>query len=306
MLRNESQTDSGLMVKSSTQRIMAGNFSSNSSSNDSQMCTAVYTALFATFLFFLPVFIFVLYLGYQRWRKQRSVATSEIMSHSDVFTMNMVVIELFGILGSWFYIFGAYTFQERYTAVGMHFLSVTAPGQALLHLITCVERYLAVVHPVTYLGLKQSGGVRIRNITIGFVWLTCIGSLSAVHLLFHWYTFNMIVFIISSILICFCSFCVLYILFRPGPGKEGGNRGRVDQSKKRAYQTIMAIICALLLRIFGNIGHITLVLQSGINSRNSCVAMWSFAWFSLPSSLVLPLLFLHRVGKLPLCKRNTG
>ncbi|TNN38146.1 hypothetical protein EYF80_051684 [Liparis tanakae] len=87
------------------------------------------TAFIVTLLLLiLPLCVYVIYLGFQRWRQQRSGTT---MSHSDVFTFHMVVVELF------------------------------------FHTLTCVERYLAVVHPVTYLGLKKGKGIRLRNISIG-------------------------------------------------------------------------------------------------------------------------------------------
>lgn len=38
-------------------------------------------------------------------------------------------------------------------------------------LMTCVEHYLAVVHPITYLSLRKAKGIRIRNITAGRIWL---------------------------------------------------------------------------------------------------------------------------------------
>ncbi|KAJ4945014.1 hypothetical protein JOQ06_013553 [Pogonophryne albipinna] len=40
-------------------------------------------------------------------------------------------------------------------------------GESLFHVLTCLERYLAVVRPIIYLRLRNVQGVRIRNISIG-------------------------------------------------------------------------------------------------------------------------------------------
>lgn len=44
-------------------------------------------------------------------------------------------------------------------------------GEILFHILTCVERCLAVVHPVPYLRLKNKRGVRIQAVSTGCVWL---------------------------------------------------------------------------------------------------------------------------------------
>ncbi|KAI3376422.1 hypothetical protein L3Q82_016443 [Scortum barcoo] len=128
---------------------MSDNFSSPTNTTLLYECFDVHVIIFISgafaitkFFLQLPLSIFILHLGHQRWRQQRSFKTT---SHSDFFTLHMAALELISELGSAF------------------------------HILTCVERYLAVVHPVTYLGLKQSGGIRIRNISTGCVWLLCFG-----------------------------------------------------------------------------------------------------------------------------------
>lgn len=58
---------------------------------------------------------------------------------------------------------------------------------------------------------------------------------------------NFFLLILSIIISSFCSLSVIFVLIRPGPGKHGGNRERVVQSKKMAY-TIVAILGVLVLR----------------------------------------------------------
>ncbi|TNN38147.1 hypothetical protein EYF80_051685 [Liparis tanakae] len=159
-------------------------------------------------LLILPPCVFVIYLGFQRWRQQRSGTT---MSHSDVVTFHMVAMELMSIVGSIINCCGILTRLLEVMIVGLNLITINMSGQLSFHTLTCVERYLAVVHPVTYLGLKKGKGIRLRNISIGCVWLMAFSNI--------------------------------------GPGAGGEGRPRVDQSKMRAFYTIMAILEALFIRV---------------------------------------------------------
>ncbi|KAI4799207.1 hypothetical protein KUCAC02_017843 [Chaenocephalus aceratus] len=275
---------------------MAANSSSNSTLHPADCPNPI---LVFTALLLVPLFIFVLYTGFQRWRKRDSAATT---SHTDVFTFHMVALELIGVVGDTVYCYGIYSNHTFLTNVGMNVFSVVSPGQALFHLLSCVKRYLAVVNPVTYLRLRRGGGVRIRNISIGGVWCICFVStgLDDIRIALIILTFGYLVF--SLIVVCFCSISVLFVLIRPGPGEGGGNRERVDQSKRRAFYTIMAIMAALFLRFLSNLVSTSLYISSVLGDCDGISMMWSAFWFTVPSSLVLPLLFLQRAGKLPGCK----
>ena len=291
---------------------MSVNASSNSSlhpqldhCSDSRNIS-LFTALFISFILLLPLFILVLYMGFQRWRKQRSVATAATMSHSDIFTFNIVALDLISFLGLCFIGYGIRTNEPTVLAVGMYIYLTTPVGQTLFHLLTCVERYLAVVHPITYLELKQSGRIRIRNIVVGCVWLSTFVSQSLfMNNRFNLICFNTLFLVISSSVAYFCSLSVLCVLIRPGPGEKGGNRVQVDQSKQRAFYTIMAITGALTLRFLSNLVITLLSSSPQLSFSDTCLMMWSVLLLNLPSSLVLPLLFLHRAGKLSGCKHNT-
>jgi len=214
----------------------------------------------------------------------------------------MVILEFIGVVGETMSCYGIYTDGQFIIEVGSGIFTVVSPGQTLFHLLTCVERYLAVVHPVIYLRLRQGVGVRIRNISIGCVWCICFISASLQVIILGTVISDFVLLVFSSIVVCFCSISVLLVLIRPGPGEGGGNRERVDQSKQRAFYTIMAIMAALLLRFLSNLVFTSLYISSVLGDCGEKVLMWSLIWFAVPSSLVLPLLFLQRAGKLPGCK----
>ncbi|XP_068443439.1 uncharacterized protein [Clinocottus analis] len=253
-------------------------------------------------LLILPLCIYVIYLGFQRWRQQRSSLT---MSHCDIITFHVVVVELMNIAGA----ITTLTCLREALTVGVFILSINITGQVLFHTLTCVERYLAVVHPVTYLGLKKGKGIRIRNLSIGCVWLLSIANIGVLFLEEKKIVGILFLCVLSFIflVISFCSLSVLYVLIRPGPGAGGEGRQRVDQSKMRAFYTIVAILGALVLRVGGTTVQSVVDISPDVGESEKCIVFLSLSWFTLPSSLVLPLLFLHRAGKLLCCKNiNTS
>lgn len=78
----------------------------------------------------LPISIIVLYLGYQRWqRQQRSFAA---MSHSDIFTYNVTIVELIFVLGATLVIFGWWSNNFVAVFMGMSAITISYPGEMLL------------------------------------------------------------------------------------------------------------------------------------------------------------------------------
>lgn len=59
----------------------------------------IFTIWFIVYLLFLPLFLFVLYIGFRKWQKQRCLTTGNI-SHSDVFTFHMVAMEMTSMVGA--------------------------------------------------------------------------------------------------------------------------------------------------------------------------------------------------------------
>ncbi|KAF3837467.1 hypothetical protein F7725_004931 [Dissostichus mawsoni] len=101
-----------------------------------------------------------------QWRRHRSVK----QNHSDIITYNMAVMEVFLVFGSVFYCLSVLLNSEAMRLVSTHVYYITSCGQMSLHILICVERYLAMVHPVKYRSLRQSRCDTIRNVSVGSVW----------------------------------------------------------------------------------------------------------------------------------------
>lgn len=255
-------------------------------------CCIIYTSLSsikAVLILFLSTF--VLYLGVQRWRQQRSCKT---WSHADIFTYHQAVMDLLWLWGFFCRVVQDYFNLFAVGRVGMYVALITFYGEIMFHTLTCVERYVAVVHPVIYRGLRNTWGVRIRNIGIGCVWVLCL-----VFICMNVNTSQLIplycILVVAMLVTSFCSLMVLHVLVRPGPG---GGGGQTDRSKHRAFCTIAVISGSQWLWFVGLLVSTALTKSTTLNQRILCTLEASAAVFNLPSSSVLPLLFLHRAGKL--------
>lgn len=267
----------------------------------------IFAALLASyFIFFLPLCILILHLGLQQCQKQCAVSVVTT-SNLDIFTYNIIAMELIGILGGCFFSYGGYTNKLQIKMVGIYIYNIITPGQMLFHSLTSVERYVAVIHPVIYLGLRKAEAVRIRNICIVCIWVASFGwvGLTALYGLYFLSIPLTILLIFSVIITSFCSLSIVCALIRPGPGEGGGNRRRVDQLKKRALQTVMVITGTLLLKLGGDLLCILVEATGALSYNVKCVTLIFGLSSTVPSSYVMPLLFLHRAGKLPWFKYNT-
>ncbi|MEQ2164150.1 hypothetical protein GOODEAATRI_003608, partial [Goodea atripinnis] len=251
------------------------------------LCTLNY------FLLILPLYLFILWMGFQRWRYH-----SGQTSHTDVFTYYMAFLEILIVVGLFSFCSAIYTCSTTIIMFGYYCICIGSPAQTFFHCLTCMERYLAVVHPIIYMKLKRSHGVRIRNICIVLAWLLTFGLGGFVAMFFPIFPISVYfsIFSIIIIIVCFCSLAVFCVLMCSGT--------RRDQTKWRAFHTIVAITGTLVLRFSGQIVSILILHSVSATQLYFCETFVCSVWLCLPSSLVLPLLFLHRSGKLTCHKCN--
>ncbi|CAB1424373.1 unnamed protein product [Pleuronectes platessa] len=249
-------------------------------------------------LLILPLCILVLFVGHQRWRQRSPGAT---LSHFDILSYHLVTIEILNVIRA---ILNSWITYADVPSVRIAFkiaFSVSFPGQLFYQCLTSIDRYLAVVHPIIYLRLRNRNAVQIIYISSGFALLLC----AAVFVVFYERALELTlipvfsVLVLSLIVVSFCSLSVLHALKRPGPGEGGG----ADQFKQRAFKTTMAILMVLLLWFVGILVGYAVGISGAVVDQ--CLPSSIGAFFSLPGSLVIPLLFLHRVRKLPCCLYNS-
>jgi len=239
--------------------------------------------LFFCLLFGVPTHSYVLWLIVQGKRIP-----------ADILNVNLTVCEIIYCL-----IFLIYIFQIFFNLETLqHFLQgLGITGRPLFHCLLCVERYLAVVHPVTFLKFKP---LRYRVICCTAVWIITLGSclVSLIMLTssnlkaFTWF-FSLQFLIFLSIQL-FCLVAVLRALKQSGPGE----REEENHMKRRAFHLILitTVTMAVMFAPFAITGFLTL-LQQQKQQEVSLIWFLSINCFIL-AGFVQPILFLHRAGKL--------
>lgn len=265
------------------------------------------SSLFATnVLFISPLYFIVLHLGFQQCRKCCSPPSAPSRRQSDLFTYNMVAMALIEVVACGLDVAGMYTAVFEVAEIGFFIFYVCWYVKLFFHTVTCIERYLAVVHPVTYLGLKNETGSRIRSTVIGFTWLLLLVWVVSTRFMGDF--LNVMVFVshlsFSFIVMFFCCVSVLWALKRPQPGQAACDRKHTDQTKRRAFCTILTIMSTVLLTLVWVLVSNVLYAVPLLHLEDKCLMAAFVPWVSLPCNLVLPILYLQRAGKLPQCTQT--
>lgn len=266
-------------------------------SKDGQVGLIIYTSI--NIFIILPLCISVLYLGLQQWWQQRTRAP---MNHIDAFTYNITISEIMNIMGFMCLCIAVHNNVQSVAGVGVTLFAVNLNGQMSFHTMICMERYLAVIHPITYLSLKKTNGVRKRNAAIVIIWLFNIMQTGFMFFKVNNYLIFLYLCIITLflVIVSFSSLYVLYALLHSKPG-EGGSRSQLDQSKIKAFYIMVVIVGVLMVRFVGQCCSTLLYILLDVGEGPKCLLLLCLVWFSFPSSLPLPLLFMYRMGRLRCC-----
>jgi len=210
---------------------------------------------------------------------------------SEFFIFNLSVCELGICVNNLFFVL-----SMRYTSLlgfEMFLAGLFFTGRPLFQCLMCVERYLAVVHPVTFLKYKP---LRYRVICCTVVWFIVLGccflcllvsdEMELILLLMQFLPF----FFIQL----FCCVAVLRALKQSGPGERARQRKEENHMKRRAFYLILitTVSMAIIYVPYIIIGFVTILKHQVIN------AVWSFGLICyVLAGFVQPVLYLHRAGK---------
>ncbi|XP_008323238.1 uncharacterized protein LOC103389559 [Cynoglossus semilaevis] len=250
----------------------------------------VFTTLATINFLIVPMCIIILWMGFSRcWNEGK-----EPLSHYDVFVYHMAATEVLMNVGFILNCVSIFTCNLSVRTTAYYLITTTYPTQSFFHCLTCLERYVAVVHPIAYLSLKKS--IWFRHVSSLAI---CVFSLVLMLVCISQFPeFPGVVFIVVLLLVIavvtFCTLAILHVLINSGLRKVG--RKGIDQSKLRAYHHILLITGTLVLRSLGlMIYNVIFMLDAGQHSLG-CLVLVFGSLFCLPCSALVPLQYLHRAG----------
>ncbi|XP_056587651.1 somatostatin receptor type 1-like [Triplophysa dalaica] len=237
-------------------------------------------------LFGLPLHSYVIWL----------IVTQAGIS-TDFFSLNLSVCEIGVCIDSLFTILSLWFSSLEMLALLLSGLGMT--GRPLFQCMICVERYLAVVHPVTFLKFRP---LRYRAIFSTAGWAICLCfCFSCIFLLvsykmyvYAWF-FSVPMILVLSIKL-FCCLAVLRALKQSGPGERGREREDENLRKKRVFQHILIITVTMIIIYI----PFTLAGFIFIFTNQYIPALWLIGVISYTlAAFVQPVLYLLRYGKIP-------
>ncbi|XDV38352.1 hypothetical protein PO909_007791 [Leuciscus waleckii] len=161
---------------------------------------------------------------------------------SGFFNLNLSVCEIVSCLNSLFSVLTIFNWLSSLTNITYFLIGFAITGRPLFQCLICVERYLAVVHPVTFLKFKP---LRYRVICCTVVWIITLGSclccmLNLVLIRFYIYAcINSFEFLLFFSIQMFCFVVVLRALKQSGPGEKRRDRKEANHIKRRVFNFIL-------------------------------------------------------------------
>ncbi|XP_051734821.1 uracil nucleotide/cysteinyl leukotriene receptor-like [Ctenopharyngodon idella] len=216
------------------------------------------------------------------------VASEFLILNLSVSETGFCVNCLMFVLSVWF----SFILQFKLFLVGL-----ITTGRPVFQCLICVERYLAVVHPVTFLKFKP---LRYRVICCTAAWIIILGScLRCMYTIDPHNTVQMwflsVQFLLFFFIQLFCLVVVLRALKQSGPGERWREREKENHMKRRAFYLILITTVTMVITYvpYSIAGFFTVV------GKNLIPAYWfpGLVCYVL-SGFVQPVLYLHRTGKL--------
>ncbi len=214
---------------------------------------------------------------------------------SELFMLNLSVCEIGNCLNSLLSLFDYHPVIKKITEC---IIGMAITGRPLFQCLICVERYLAVVHPVIFLKYKP---LRYRVICCAVVWIITLGSCFSFMFIIVSCNFYIFVCCFSLQFLIFLSsqlfflVAVLRALKQSGPGDRGRERVKTNHMKRRAFYLILITTVSMIITyvpyiITGLHSILTLdYFQEPFTVAFLCYILAGF---------VQPVLYLNRVGKL--------
>ncbi|XP_050948620.1 C-C chemokine receptor type 8-like [Labeo rohita] len=214
----------------------------------------------------------------------------------EFFNLNLSISEIGVCLNSLFSVFYYCTRFSHLRILTDFLLGLFITGRALFQCLMCVERYLAVVHPVTFLKYKP---LRYRVICCTAGWIIIFGSCLCCmftadvnfQIYICLYSIQLLLFFLVQL---FCLVAVLRALKQTGPGERAREREEENHMKRRAFHLIL--ITTVTMAII----YIPLIISgfSFVLMQKFMAKMFSFGLVCyVLAGFVQPVLYLHRAGK---------
>ncbi|XP_071762084.1 proteinase-activated receptor 3 [Centroberyx gerrardi] len=165
-------------------------------------------------------------------------------STSDIFIMHLAVLDVFFCLIPPLELANIVYLTTSSTWYVLRFFYGIKDSSPLFLSCICLDRYMAVLHPITFTELKDR---RHRAVLVTVVWLVtlayaaakCVGNIANFELVFT------VMILAAFAFMVFCNIAILWALRQSGPGRD-----EMHPVKKRAFKMVLIILAIIVFNYF--------------------------------------------------------
>lgn len=228
------------------------------------------------------------------WELFRRHKAGTPVTPNDVFMLNLTFMDLVFLFFVPFGLINFFLWQIHSIAMLSNFLySLNLAGRPLLTACICLDCYLAVVHPITYLSKKS---LTPRLLLAAAVWAITViqGTLAIIFEELIHSIWAMSVYVIALPIIVICDASILWTLKKSYCGGGG-----LHPKKKKALQiitnsmvmTVISYVPPVLVYIIGNV-------TISDDKEFECFLAIPILTTPTAGSAIMPLLYLGNLGSL--------
>ncbi|XP_060724585.1 G-protein coupled receptor 35-like [Tachysurus vachellii] len=217
----------------------------------------------------------------------------------DVFTLNQAAVEIFLLLLAPFHVLCNIKVELCFNKVVGFVIGVGMLVRSLLQCAVCQERYVAIVHPLTY---RKFTALRYRAAICGVTWVSGLASGVVCMFTFPFLPYKAILvytIVMLSINIFNCM-SILRTLRHSAPGKRNADTGTGDGIKKRAFHVVLVNLLTFLVQ---NIPiFVVFFMHDTLSMMDFSLALAVTLAINITVGFMSPAFVLHKAGKLSLLK----
>ncbi|XP_061118033.1 G-protein coupled receptor 15-like [Conger conger] len=222
-------------------------------------------------------------------------------STSDIFILHLAILDTFFCLLPPLELATIFFITISGTWYVLRFFYAVKDCSLLFLSCICLDRYMAVLHPITFTELKDRSH---RTVCVAVVWLVtlahgtakCVDNIPNIEKAFT------VMILTSFTIMLICNVAILRALHQSGPGRD-----EMHPVKKRAFKVVLIILAIIVFNYFPPVALVPFQDQFSQDVFFCYIEFAAFGFMDISSS-IQPVLYLSRekIPQVLRCCRKDG
>ncbi|KAM3600076.1 uncharacterized protein V6R79_017008 [Siganus canaliculatus] len=208
-------------------------------------------------------------------------------SSSDIFIFQLAILDVLFCFGLPLELAGTVFLTPSSIWVAMRIFFALKDSSPLFLSCICLDRYVAVVHPIIFTKLKDR---QYRTALALVVWLVIL-AYTAAKFVGNIVNFDKVftaMILTAFAFMMFCNIAILWVLRQSGPGRD-----EMHPVKKRAFKMVLIILAIILFNYLPSVALHPFKHYFSFDVFRCCVQYVAFGFLNISSS-IQPMLYLSK------------